>query len=53
MRPILWDDGTRYDDANAHWGDGGSWVCPKGLFDLPALFQDDQKTTLQKPRLLP
>ena len=36
MRPIYWDDGTRYDDPNARWGDGdgqgggGSYVLEPG-----------------------
>ncbi|MBL9130987.1 MAG: hypothetical protein JNG86_07300 [Verrucomicrobiaceae bacterium] len=36
MRPIYWDDGTRYDDPNAYWGDGdgagngGSYMLEPG-----------------------
>jgi hypothetical protein len=29
MRPIYWDDGTRYDDVNARWGDP-SYVLEPG-----------------------
>jgi len=30
MRPIYFDDGTRFDDPNAYWGDGGSYVLEPG-----------------------
>jgi hypothetical protein len=30
MRPIRWDDGTRYDDVNARWGDSGSYLLESG-----------------------
>ena len=30
MRPILWDDGTRFDDPNARWGDSGSYLLQPG-----------------------
>ena len=36
MRLIRWDDGTKFDDVNAHWGDadssgnGGSYVLEPG-----------------------
>jgi hypothetical protein len=30
MRPIQRDDGTRYDDVNARWGDGGSYLSESG-----------------------
>jgi hypothetical protein len=29
MRPIRWDDGTRFDDPNARWGDP-SYVLEPG-----------------------
>ena len=30
MRPIFWDDGTRYDDVKARWSDGGSYLLEPG-----------------------
>lgn len=30
MRPLRWDDGTRWDDPNARWGDDGSYVLEPG-----------------------
>jgi hypothetical protein len=30
MRPLLWDDGTTWDNLNARWSDGGSYVLEPG-----------------------
>ena len=30
MRPLLWDDGTKWDDKNAYWSDAGSFVLEPG-----------------------
>lgn len=30
MKPLRWDDGTRYDNVNSRWGDGGSYLLEPG-----------------------
>ena len=48
MRPILWDDGTLWDDPNAYWGDP-SYVLEPGDpgYVIPALPAD----AISKPKL--